>query len=88
MSRSLRSVLPLLLSAPLLAACGDGQPLTRLVTLERKPPAGLTAACRAHPVPGEIRTDGELALYMVELAAAGEDCRQKHTALAKWAQGS
>ena len=83
-----RSALPLLLSAPLLAACDAGQPLTRLVAVERKPPAALTATCRPHPAPGEIRHDGELALYMVELAAAGDDCRQKHMALAKWARGS
>jgi len=38
-------------------------------------------------VPGPLANDSQLALYLVELASAGEDCRQKQAALAKWSMG-
>jgi hypothetical protein len=56
-----------------------------MVTVQPTAPVSLTAQCRPHPEPVDIRNDSDLALYMGELAAAGDDCRQKHAALAKWA---
>jgi hypothetical protein len=37
--------------------------------------------CTAEPIPGTLRTDRELATYLLDLADAGEDCRQKLRAL-------
>lgn len=56
--------------------------------VERLPPASLVLQCADHPRPPErIANDAELGLYIVTLAVAGEDCRQKHRGLSQWVKG-
>ncbi len=82
----LRAAIPLL-SVPFLMGCGGGQVHLRLV--DRTTQGGaLMEECAPHPVPPDtVGSDKELALYITDLAAAGENCRIKHACLARWARG-
>ena len=76
----------LLLSVALSTGCVPAVPM--LATVERRPPGDLVSPCRPQPVPAaDLRSDSELSLYLIDLANAGEDCRQKHAALARWSTG-
>ena len=65
-----RFALPLLLSAMLFQGCGASPPvLVRQVI----PPSLLS--CQPQPAPPDEADDTALALWIVDLAAAGDDCR-------------
>lgn len=72
MFRSQRlALLPLLSVLPLMG-CGDGP---AVLVRQEVPPALL--ACQPQPAPPEAPDDTALALWIVDLAGAGEDCRAK-----------
>jgi len=72
-SRSLRAALPALLWLLPLTACGPGP---AVLVRQEVPPALL--ACQPEPVPpGAGSNDQVLALWIVDLATAGEDCRSR-----------
>ena len=70
MPRSAPPVLPLLLCATLLWGCGPSRP----VLLPPVVPPSLLA-CQPQPAPPDPVDDTALALWIVDLALAGEDCR-------------
>ena len=68
-------MLLLLLFAPLWTGCAAPAPEPVLVKLS-VPPSLL--ACQSQPVPPDpMKNDADLAYFIVDLAAAGDDCRQK-----------
>lgn len=73
----MRAALPLLWSLPLLACGGPGAP----VLVRQEVPAALLVCQPAPPPPDEPFDDQQLALWLVDLAAAGEDCRTKLAAV-------
>lgn len=72
MSRSLWRALPALPCVLLLTACGPGAPV---VVRQPVPPSLLV--CQPQPEPPASPDDTALALWLVDLAAAGEDCRAR-----------
>lgn len=73
---SRRLALTLLLCGPLLTACAGPAVLVR----QEVPEALLS--CQEAPAPPEgAYADPDLALWIVDLAASGEDCRSKLTAV-------
>lgn len=70
-----KTTLPFLLSSiVLLSACASSKPIDPVATLE-VPRELLT--CRPAPRLPEIRSQRDVAGYVVELWESGEDCRQK-----------
>lgn len=86
----LARLVPALACFGLLTACGgEAPPLTVREVVDRPAPADLVQPCEQHPQPpaeAELRrNDQALRAYLVELAFAGQDCRDKHRRLADWA---
>lgn len=63
-----------LLSAPLWTGCAPSVP----VLVRQEVPVSLLA-CQAQPEPPDGQDDQALALWILDLAAAGEDCRSRLT---------
>lgn len=71
--RRLQLVLLLCLSAPFWTACA---PLPPAVQVERLTvPTSLLTCAVAPPPPGDPVTDADLARWILDLSAAGDDCR-------------
>lgn len=68
-----KRALPLLLSLLLLLGCGNGPP-----TLVRQIVPISLLECPPEPPPPSVQSDDqELALWLVDLATAGADCRDR-----------
>ena len=77
MSRSPRLASPLLLSVLSLTGCGAGP---AVLVRQEVPPSLL--ACQAQPEPpAPPSDDATLALWIADLALAGDDCRSRLTAV-------
>ena len=77
----LRETAILLLSATLLAGCGANRPSSDTLIAPRVSP--LLLACQSAPTAPDATsyTDVDLASYIVDLFAAGQDCRDKLAAV-------
>lgn len=77
MHRRHTPVLIALLSGLCLTACGSGPPPAPRVEIQRLtvPPALLS--CQPPPTPPAMADDRQLALYILALADAGDDCRDR-----------
>ncbi len=85
------SALSLLACVPLLSACGTSVPRVETVTefrVEKLRPPEPLLDCAPHPLPPNPDTarQADVARYLVDVAAAGEDCRAKVEAWAEWAR--
>ena len=68
----------ILLSCALLSGCASDPPplVTEVKYLRQEVPKSLLD-CSAQPAPPAITSQRDVALYMLDLAEAGEDCRGK-----------
>lgn len=68
----------ILLSCVLLSGCGTDPPpmVTEVKYIRQQVPAQLLD-CAAQPVPPRVASQRDVALYLLDLAEAGEDCRSK-----------
>jgi hypothetical protein len=79
----MKYTIPLVLMAALSACAPPGE---RLTLVDRRPPAELVQPCPDEPAPPPLTaTDPMLALWIVDIRAAGQTCRARHRALADWA---
>jgi hypothetical protein len=70
------AALTALLSALLLTGCADTPPQVALAPRPDVPPDLL--ACQDQPEPpDQFREDADLAYWIIDLAAAGDDCRSR-----------
>lgn len=74
------NVLSILLLPLLLAACGETKLLPSLVTQRLEVPESLLT-CAPPPAPRPVSTQADVALLLLDLAEAGEDCRAKLAAV-------
>lgn len=65
-----------LLLALSLTACANAPPLPKVEVQRITIPDSLLS-CQPHPVPPALTDDRELALYILALADAGDDCRDR-----------
>ncbi|GGE00374.1 hypothetical protein GCM10011390_18970 [Aureimonas endophytica] len=68
--------------ASLLGGCAAGPATVVRTPLAERIPASLTT-CAARPEPGAADRQSDVAAFVVELDAAGEDCRGKVDAIRK-----
>jgi len=67
----------LLLCALLSAGCSAGPPQVAVRVERVAVPPGLLSCDPEPPIPAALRSDADLAAWIVSLAAAGEDCRAR-----------
>jgi len=60
--------------------------VTRLERVQVKPPAALLA-CAPEPAVPDGSDQDEVAFFILDLAAAGEDCREKLVAVRSFVEG-
>lgn len=66
-----------MLSALCLTACGSGPPPLPRVEVQRLTVPAMLLSCQPQPVPPMTADDRQLALYILALADAGDDCRDR-----------
>lgn len=72
----------ILLSCTLLSGCAsDPPPMVTEVRYIRQEVSASLLDCAAQPVPPAIASQRDVALYLLDLAEAGEDCRAKLAAV-------
>ena len=74
-----RAALPALLSTMLLTACVR----PAAVLAPRPPVPNDLLTCVPQPVPPQPKTDADVANFILDLADAGQDCRDKLSAVAR-----
>lgn len=77
--RPLALILPLFALA--LQGCASGPPV---VLVDRPRPPDLLLSCRASPPQPEMRTDADLAIHILDIEDAGDDCRSRLDRIREW----
>lgn len=65
----------LILAASVLSGCATAPTISERPLRDRIPPSLLQ--CAPAPTPGDLARQSDVAAYVVDLGAAGEDCRRK-----------